>query len=267
MTPNLALSALFATTYAFLRGLGMNTGILNNRCENIGLPKCGNRSCLETRRIHPRMPHLLLVIDDHEAARLGLSIVLQSKDHIVAETTGCPIEAIKLLKKHPFAAIILDIRLMDDSGLDLLAKIREWNSEVPVLVLSSYDNPTYIARAAALGANDYIFKSSGGTGIREALLRVMNGVNPPRNSSFSLIRERMRSEIAPPAETFQWPLTNREYQVLYHIALGLSNKEIARSLGISVETVKEHVQNVLRKISANDRTEAAVKAVRAGFID
>jgi DNA-binding NarL/FixJ family response regulator len=62
------------------------------------------------------------------------------------------------------------------------------------------------------------------------------------------------------------PLTNRELQVLRHVALGLSNREIGRSLGISIETVKEHVQNILRKVDANDRTQAAVWAVRRGLI-
>ena len=62
------------------------------------------------------------------------------------------------------------------------------------------------------------------------------------------------------------PLTNRELQVLRHVALGLSNREIGRSLGISIETVKEHVQNILRKVDASDRTQAAVWAVRRGLI-
>ena len=62
------------------------------------------------------------------------------------------------------------------------------------------------------------------------------------------------------------PLTNRETQVLRHMALGLSNKEIGRSLSISIETVKEHVQNILRKIAVSDRTQAAVWAVRKGLV-
>ena len=64
----------------------------------------------------------------------------------------------------------------------------------------------------------------------------------------------------------QVPLTNRETQVLRHVALGLSNKEIGRSLTISIETVKEHVQNILRKIAVTDRTQAAVWAVRKGLV-
>ncbi|EMI19505.1 two component LuxR family transcriptional regulator [Rhodopirellula maiorica SM1] len=77
----------------------------------------------------------------------------------------------------------------------------------------------------------------------------------------------MLNEVDLTQYSCDWPLTSRESQVLLHIALGLSNKEIAKSLMISVETVKEHVQNILRKLGANDRTDAAVKAVRVGFID
>ena len=68
------------------------------------------------------------------------------------------------------------------------------------------------------------------------------------------------------ADNYDTPLTNREMQVLRHLALGLSNKEVGTSLGISVETVKEHVQNILRKIDATDRTQAAVWAVKQGFV-
>ena len=68
------------------------------------------------------------------------------------------------------------------------------------------------------------------------------------------------------AESESVPLTNRELQVLRHVALGLSNREIGRSLGISIETVKEHVQNILRKIDASDRTQAAVWAVRQRLV-
>ncbi|PAY21623.1 helix-turn-helix transcriptional regulator [Rhodopirellula sp. SM50] len=75
--------------------------------------------------------------------------------------------------------------------------------------------------------------------------------------------ETIRSTQLPP----ELPVTSREAQVLRHIAFGLSNREIAKSLGISVETVKEHVQNILRKTGASDRTDVAVRAVRLGLVD
>jgi DNA-binding NarL/FixJ family response regulator len=77
----------------------------------------------------------------------------------------------------------------------------------------------------------------------------------------------MRDEIDVSRFPESFPLTCREAQVLRHVAMGLSNKEIARSLGISIETVKEHVQNVLRKVKANDRTDAAVRAIQSGIFD
>ena len=84
-------------------------------------------------------------------------------------------------------------------------------------------------------------------------------------SSRAFPRVIMREEVDPATLPAGFPLTSREAQVLRHVALGLSNKEIARSLSISVETVKEHVQNILRKINANDRTDAAVRAIRNGI--
>lgn len=77
----------------------------------------------------------------------------------------------------------------------------------------------------------------------------------------------MCEEVDPATLPAEFALTSREAQVLRHIALGLSNKEIARSLSISVETVKEHVQNILRKIRANDRTDAAVRAIKSGLVE
>jgi DNA-binding NarL/FixJ family response regulator len=83
----------------------------------------------------------------------------------------------------------------------------------------------------------------------------------------SNIRNLLKQSVDHRKLPAEFPLTGRESQVLVHVALGLSNKEIARSLEISVETVKEHVQNILRKIKANDRTDAAVRAVRLGIVD
>ena len=96
---------------------------------------------------------------------------------------------------------------------------------------------------------------------------IIRGEKPGDDSAMSRVQRLMSEEVNPDDLPDNLPLTGREGQVLRHIALGLSNKEIGRSLKISVETVKEHVQNILRKIDANDRTDAAVRAVRAGMLD
>jgi DNA-binding NarL/FixJ family response regulator len=151
--------------------------------------------------------------------------------------------------------------------LKLLEKIRESHADLPVLMVSAYENPTYVARAVALGANDYVLKSEAGEKIVAAINLAVKGHPPLAGGLWHRIRSLMQSGEVPSSFPQQTPLTSREVQVFRHIGLGLSNREIARSLQISVETVKEHVQHLLRKVDASDRTEAAVNAVRFGLIN
>ena len=159
--------------------------------------------------------------------------------------------------------VLLDIRMQKSDGLDALKKIREESPETRVMILSTYDNPTYVARSVALGVKDYVLKGSS----REVLLERIRGVAqdkpPTEDSVMHAVKQTMTQRKNVKSD---FPLTNRKLQVLRHIALGLSNREIGSSLAISVETVKEHVQNILRKINAVDRTQAAVWAVKRGLI-
>ena len=134
---------------------------------------------------------------------------------------------------------------------------------MPIVVLSTYDNPTYVARAAALGAEDFLLKGCAPDEMLQAVQRVASGAGAAPGSRMERIQQAMARRRERTDDT---PLTNREFQVLRHVALGLSNREIGRSLGISIETVKEHVQNVLRKIDVGDRTQAAVWAVRQQLV-
>jgi DNA-binding NarL/FixJ family response regulator len=133
---------------------------------------------------------------------------------------------------------MLDVRMPDGDGLNCLARIKLDQPDTPVVMFSSHDNPTYVARAVALGAAGYIPKSAG------------------RNEIISAIQTAASGES----------IWSREELVLKQLALGLTNKEIAQSLGISYETVKEHVQHILRKIGVSDRTQAAVWAVRRNLV-
>jgi len=100
--------------------------------------------------------------------------------------------------------------------------------------------------------------------IVNAINRAHTGLPPETDSIMGKVRNTMARRR--PTYDEDIPLTNREVQVLRHVALGLSNREIGRSLDISIETVKEHVQNILRKLEAGDRTEAAVWAVKKGLV-
>jgi len=131
-------------------------------------------------------------------------------------------------------------------------------------MLSTYDNPTYVARSVALGANDYVLKGSSRDDMVAVIVAAAKGESPCHAGELRRIATAMK--VRQVLDDDDVPLTQRETQVLRHVALGLSNKEIGRSLEISVETVKEHVQNILRKIAVSDRTQAAVWAVRKGLV-
>ena len=149
-------------------------------------------------------------------------------------------------------------------GLNTLGRIKLDHPDLPILLFSGYDNPTYVARAVALGACGYILKTAPVSRLIEALNLAFDGQQ-------SWTREELRrvtGALATPRmnQDIDVPLTQRESEVLRQMALGLTNKEIAKMLGISYETVKEHVQHILRKLGVSDRTQAAVWAVRKNLV-
>lgn len=207
----------------------------------------------------------LLIVDDHEVVRVGLAVLLGSDEIVVVGKTGSVDEAIELAQTHQPDLVLLDVRMAGADGLTAMAMIRAVSDNAKFVVLSTYDNPTYVARAVALGASDYLLKGSSRAQILAALQQVAHNEPLSDESLLRRIRTLMRqTEFCSASEGL--PLTTRELQVLRHIGLGLSNREIGTSLDISVETVKEHVQNILRKLNAVDRTDAAVRAVKLGVV-
>jgi DNA-binding NarL/FixJ family response regulator len=208
----------------------------------------------------------LLIADDHEVIRVGLATLFVGDDSDI-EVVGQAATGKETLEKVEECSpdvVLLDIRMPDMDGLVTLEKLRTINSSCRVVMLSTYDNPTYIARAVALGACDYILKGASREELVEAIRLAASGDAPSRSGELRRIAAAMK--VRHVIDDDDVPLTQREIQVLRHVALGLSNKEVARSLEISVETVKEHVQNILRKIAVTDRTQAAVWAVRKGVV-
>jgi DNA-binding NarL/FixJ family response regulator len=205
----------------------------------------------------------VLVADDHEVVRSGLASLLQGTDiKIVAEAQNGA-EAVEKAVRHKPDVVLLDIRMPGTDGLDALEQIHKKVPATKVVVLSTYDNPTYVARAVALGAADYVLKGTNRKDLITAIRNAAAGEPPTKLGELRRVAGTLKDRPDPGDDV---PLTNRETQVLKHIALGLSNKEIGSSLEISVETVKEHVQNILRKIGVVDRTQAAVWAVRKEMV-
>jgi DNA-binding NarL/FixJ family response regulator len=196
--------------------------------------------------------------------RTGLVALLAGSGIEVVGQAATGKDTVKLAEQLRPDVILLDIRMPDADGLATLEKLRAKAPESRVVMLSTYDNPTYVARSVAMGAADYVLKGSTREALIETILAAASGESPSRSGELRRIANAMKLRQA--LDDDEVPLTQRETQVLRHVALGLSNKEIGRSLEISVETVKEHVQNILRKIAVSDRTQAAVWAVRKNLV-
>jgi DNA-binding NarL/FixJ family response regulator len=210
------------------------------------------------------MPIKILIADDHDVVRAGLKAMLEKSDiRVIAEASDGS-AAFKLAKKHRPDLVLLDVRMPGGDGLSCLGRLRLDLPKTPVVMFSSFDNPTYIARAAALGAAGYILKSASRDKIIHAIRAAAGGDMIWSKEDL----RRVTGALALPSLVTDGDvqLTKREGEVLKQLALGLTNKEIAQSLGISYETVKEHVQHILQKLSVTDRTQAAVWAVRRNLV-
>ena len=206
----------------------------------------------------------LLVADDHEVVRSGLKSMFARTEVEIVAAVATGSAAVKYALENDPDVVLLDIRMPEGDGLTALGRIKLDKPDMPILMLSTFDNPTYIARAVALGANGYLLKSC----TREKLIDAVRTAAAGENAWTRDELRRVTGALATPrlAADIEVPLTQRESEVLRQLAYGLTNKEIALALGISYETVKEHVQHILRKVGVSDRTQAAVWAVRKELV-
>ncbi len=206
----------------------------------------------------------LIVADDQEVIRKGVAAIFAEEEDIqlLAEVCNGTDAVAKTLELKP-TVLLMDVMMPELDGLRALAELRDKSPQTRVVMMSAHDNPTYVARSVAMGAEGFVLKEAPAEDILEAVRCAARGEMPMKEGRLNKIQDLLGKRLDPVAD--EVPLTKREYQVLRHLAFGLSNREIGRSLSISIETVKEHVQNILRKLDAADRTEAAVWAVKRGL--
>lgn len=205
----------------------------------------------------------VLIADDHEMVRKGLVSLFADSAIQVCGEAATEDDAVRQARKLKPDVVLLDVRFGDADGLEAVKRVRSAAPATKVVMLSAFDNPTYVARAVAVGAHDYLLKTISRADLIAAITAAAHGEHATRSGELRRVAGQMTRRDKQPVGGV--PLTPRETQVLRLVAMGLSNQEIADSLEISIETVKEHVQNMLRKLGLGDRTQAAVWALRHGL--
>lgn len=201
------------------------------------------------------MPIRVLSVDDHEVVQLGLGVLFEQSSVRLQTTAKTSAEALQVLGKRQPDVVLTETLLPDGSGIDLLKQIKaEWPS-LPVLFFTGSESPSYMARGYASGAAGYVTKS-------DRLNRLMDVVSLVASGKMAWTEEQLKQFTGGLSPDPESSLTARESDVLQLLAHGLTNNEIAAVLQIGYETVKEHVQHILRKLGVRHRTQAAVWAVR-----
>ena len=203
----------------------------------------------------------IVIADDHEVVRSGLKSLLADTDiEVVGEATSAP-EAVRAALALRPDVVILDVRMGETDGLSALAQIRQERPEMAVLILSTYDNPTYIARALALGASGYLLKRTASARLLQAIRDVHGGGSPMTPQ----LARRVVQYFARPAdnESQMSRLTPGEKDFLDQLAKGYAYKEIADRMSISIDTVRSYVRTVYEKLHVHSRTEAVVKYLQS----
>jgi two-component system, NarL family, response regulator LiaR len=239
----------------------------------------------------------VVLIEDHDLSRIGLCAALkQYSDVEILDSAANGMDGISKIKTHQPDVALVDIGLPDIDGIEVTQKIKEYQTQNPdfktkILMLTMHDSENSVMAAFAAGADSYSLKDVSMDNLVEAIRNTYEGnawIDPAIARivlkqaqstktdesdvavNTSTIEDDTRS-ITAVAEEYQqlietYPLTDRELEVLELIVGGCSNAEISAQLYITVGTVKTHVCHILNKLCADDRTQAAVRALRAGLV-
>ncbi|MCB0209910.1 MAG: response regulator transcription factor [Anaerolineae bacterium] len=217
----------------------------------------------------------VMLVDDHPLFRQGLRRVLEAQEGIeVIMEVADGEEALRVAKQISPDVILMDINLPKMNGLQVTRELKQSSPEIAVIMLTAYHDDEQIFHSVRAGAAAYFPKDVTPRRLVEAIRQVGKGnyviddevLDKPEVASWLLSQfDKVAYVDGLPNEMFA-PLSPREMEILQHIAKGQSNKEVAYELGISRQTVKNHMTSILRKLAVNDRTQAALYAVRRGWI-
>jgi DNA-binding NarL/FixJ family response regulator len=224
-------------------------------------------------------PARVLIADDHGLVREGMRTILASEPdlEVVGEAADGQ-EALELCRNLRPDLVLMDVRM---PKMDGLAATREIKAECPttaVLIVTTHESPDYLMDAIKAGAAGYVLKEATRTQLTNAIRRALSGESPMNQELAMQLLKRLADEDRPLAQPSPGPpgerqtsppgsLTPRELDVLRHLSVGKTNRQIGGELHLSLSTVKGHLERLISKLGVSDRTQAAVRAIELGLID
>lgn len=207
----------------------------------------------------------VMLADDHSLIREGIKQLLEFDGSIeVIAQAADGLECLSVLSSVSPDVLLLDINMPNMNGIDVLSELKRKRNKMKILILTVHNEVEYLMKAMDMNVDGYILKDSGSAELREAIQKVYSGEQYIESSMIPALNSRVINRDIDKEKIES--LTKREVEILKQIAGGRFNKEIADSLDITERTVKNHISNLFKKIDVNDRTQAAVFAIRNNLV-
>lgn len=211
----------------------------------------------------------ILIVEDHELTRFGLKTAFESCDFVenIYEAESAEV-AIDLVDRTPVDLIIMDLGLPGINGIEATQKIKQYNKELKVVILTSHNDSQEVLNSLKAGANAYCSKEINPIRLTQVVQSVLDGASwfDPSISHIVLEAAAKSQQSDEKKPERDYGLTSRETQILKLITEGFSNNEIANQLFVSINTTKAHVASILQKLEVDDRLQAALKALKERLV-
>ncbi|GAA4863724.1 response regulator transcription factor [Paenibacillus vulneris] len=213
------------------------------------------------------MKHQVLIVDDHFVVREGLKLILETNDQfqVIGEAENGEV-ALRLLEELRPDVILMDLNMPKMSGLETMQVLKERQYDVPVIILTTYNEDELMIRGLALGAKGYLLKDTGRDHLFRTLESAIRGetlLQPEITARVFAMKEQDMTPVSKPEKPM---MSEKELIILQAVARGFRSKEIAFDMGISERTVKAHLTNIYNKLGVDSRSEAVAVAVERGIL-
>ena len=211
------------------------------------------------------MPISVFIYEDNDNLRESLcSLLALTEQYKVNGAFSNCLDAEKQVSAFLPDVILMDIDMPGISGIEAVKKIRTFNAQVQIIMLTVFDDDTHVFDALSAGANGYLLKKNVSDKLISSMHEVLNGGAPMSPAIARMIITQMQQQ--PALQQNDYKLTNREKEILLHLSKGNSHKMIAAALDISIETVRSHLKKIYDKLHVHSQTEALSKAFKEKLV-